>query len=276
MLASRLPGVRASWRDSGRQGLRQRRRDGGREGRKAAGRPAAGGKEGGWEGGREGGGRRKTSSFFRKTEDASLMPSVFLSYVFRLPEYVLRLQPSVFRESGRRLPPSVLCVEGGNRTSSVFRAKVRKTEDGSAPGIRHPDRKPTSYIILSLWPRAMAAGAPPAPRASKPDSPSAGHASQLAQQARQAQQAKPVQQAKQGQASQASQAWRDSEANEAKPGQAKPSQAKQGTSGFRLRNLCVRLLCGAKSLRALLVCACALVPLAPDVVPARPSTVTGP
>ena len=43
-----------------------------------------------------------------------------------------------------------------------------------------------------------------------------------------------------------------------------------------MRNLCVRLLCGAKSLRALLVCACALVPLAPDVVPARPCTVTGP
>ena len=154
LLASGLPGVRASWRESGRQGLRQRRRDGGREGRKAAGRPAAGGKEGGWEGGREGGGRRKTSSFFRQTDDASLMPSVFLSYVFRLPEYVLRLQPSVFRESGNvfRRPSCVWKAETGRLPSSGPKSGRRKTEARPESGTQTGSQRATLFYLCGPGP----------------------------------------------------------------------------------------------------------------------------
>ena len=49
-------------------------------------------------------------------------------------------------------------MEGGNRKSSVFRTKVRKTEDGGLPGIRHPDRAGRSGCLQVVLPTGRKAG----------------------------------------------------------------------------------------------------------------------
>ena len=140
-----LAGFRAAWRWGFLARKRAARPPATQAGRRA-GRQEGGGKAGGGrEGrrvGRRAGRRRKTEDVFLFPEDGRRKSYAFRLPVLRLPSSGIRSPSSALRLPGIRKTSSAvpLACEGGNRTSSIFRAKVRKTEDGSAPGIRHPDR----------------------------------------------------------------------------------------------------------------------------------------